>query len=526
MMLVSDSHQRQARSSLKRSACDRCRTHKLRCPRDTNYATACKRCERANVRCTTGAPKPPGRPVRSTAPTEQQGPTLSEAAGMAGELHRGGIKDTAPGPLSMREQYTHLTPDSWGRTGAEPATASLPRLHDPTHTPEDPHEDINGAGMLPLDMILGGDTDFLKTAFAQGKRGDAPAPPPDTIQGAMDWLDTLWPLEPESGRSTPAASASTSRAPRPSSSPSSSRLGGQSDDGDRNVASDASFQLCRFNLILSKQLSFFTTGPWEDPLAATTSLEAISGSPGRQAQSEQPDQPSMLGDVLRRASEFISILQQFKLAMASGTEATTRQPRPQRLSFPPPGWGSPTESANHVSPWPSPSTSTATPAPGTLAAFVANATPELSMATALSLLSSHLHLMAMYNALFRRIRASLSRIPAASIPALQVVPGLHLAGFPVHHGGLQIKMLIQVIEHHLETIDGALGLPAKYRVRRGGVRTPQVARGNGGLLEGSEFETLLDVVMGGNGAGPALGPGLRTILSLRQNIDNVERYLG
>lgn len=439
------------------------------------------------------------------------------------------MEDVAVGSSSIPGRYAPVTPDPWAHLGVEPTTASMPQLHDLTSTTEYTHEQMNGEGMAPLDMILTDNTDFLKTAFAQSESDDAPTLPlADASQGAIDWLDPFWPLGHESGQSTPAVSAvsavsaETDHAPRRSSSPSSSRLWGQS-DVDRDVTSDAGFRLCRFALSLSEQLFSFKIRPWEDALAATTGRGGIPDSPGRSPQSEQPDQPEVLGEVLRSTSEFISILQEFNLAIAP-TAGARCGPRPRRTSFPPPSRGSPTESATPVSSCIT-SVSSATRVPGTCAASITDAAPELSIATALSLLSSHLHLMAIYNALFRHLHASLSRIPAVSISALQVVPGLRLAGFPVHHGGLQIKMLIQVIEHYIETIDGALGLPAKYCLRGGGVRTLRASDYGGGLLEGREFEALLDAVMGGSGAGPALGPGLRTILALRQSIDDVEQYL-
>ncbi|KAI0384689.1 hypothetical protein F5Y04DRAFT_219384 [Hypomontagnella monticulosa] len=56
------------RSSLRRTACDRCRHSKLRCLRDENQQK-CTRCLRLELRCEVAPAKPPGRPRKSTSAT-------------------------------------------------------------------------------------------------------------------------------------------------------------------------------------------------------------------------------------------------------------------------------------------------------------------------------------------------------------------------------------------------------------------------------------------------------------------------
>ncbi|KIX97948.1 uncharacterized protein Z520_06026 [Fonsecaea multimorphosa CBS 102226] len=52
-----------------RSACDRCRRHKLRCERSSNSAK-CRRCSKANVECVTGAALRSGRPPLNRQPSD------------------------------------------------------------------------------------------------------------------------------------------------------------------------------------------------------------------------------------------------------------------------------------------------------------------------------------------------------------------------------------------------------------------------------------------------------------------------
>ncbi|KAJ5097663.1 hypothetical protein N7456_008384 [Penicillium angulare] len=70
----------------KRSACDRCRRHKLRCQRGTVSST-CHRCEKANAACTTGPALRSGRPIQPDSPQEQQSHP-SEAASSSDRENR------------------------------------------------------------------------------------------------------------------------------------------------------------------------------------------------------------------------------------------------------------------------------------------------------------------------------------------------------------------------------------------------------------------------------------------------------
>ena len=65
------------RASSKRSACDRCRTQKLRCLRvEWHPADACLRCVRSGSECITTSTKRPGRPPRNPANNASRQPTI------------------------------------------------------------------------------------------------------------------------------------------------------------------------------------------------------------------------------------------------------------------------------------------------------------------------------------------------------------------------------------------------------------------------------------------------------------------
>ncbi|KAI0865813.1 hypothetical protein F4860DRAFT_266547 [Xylaria cubensis] len=68
-----------SRSSLKRSACDRCQNMKLKCLRDSNYPQTCLRCLQTAVHCLTGPAKPLGRAARAAASLSRELPNYQEA---------------------------------------------------------------------------------------------------------------------------------------------------------------------------------------------------------------------------------------------------------------------------------------------------------------------------------------------------------------------------------------------------------------------------------------------------------------
>ncbi|KAI8958860.1 hypothetical protein F5Y11DRAFT_25637 [Daldinia sp. FL1419] len=92
-----------ARSSLKRTACDRCRRSKLRCLRDENQEK-CTRCLRLDLYCSVAPAKPPGRPRKATASKPARGDLVADTNGSSIQLieqESHGAADAANTPCSI-----------------------------------------------------------------------------------------------------------------------------------------------------------------------------------------------------------------------------------------------------------------------------------------------------------------------------------------------------------------------------------------------------------------------------------------
>jgi hypothetical protein len=114
----------------------------------------------------------------------------------------------------------------------------------------------------------------------------------------------------------------------------------------------------------------------------------------------------------------------------------------------------------------------------------------------------------------------LTRMPASSVSVLQTIPYLRLADLQVEHGGLQMKILIQVVEHQLGTIETVLGLPDEHRVF---TRHDEPCLHNVPTicLDGRNVGTLLTDVMGNSVAASAT----RIVASLREEMAKVRHLL-
>ncbi|EFW22509.1 hypothetical protein D8B26_000818 [Coccidioides posadasii str. Silveira] len=107
----------------KRYACDRCRKHKLRCPREAQAGDSCPRCLRAGAQCVTSTALPLGRPARSRTGTPSTQTT--ERVRKRDQSGSGNIVFRT----SRQQQYVHSGPDLTAVPPAERAHGEIATGH-------------------------------------------------------------------------------------------------------------------------------------------------------------------------------------------------------------------------------------------------------------------------------------------------------------------------------------------------------------------------------------------------------------
>ncbi|KAI1081409.1 hypothetical protein F5B20DRAFT_579273 [Whalleya microplaca] len=134
------------------------------------------------------------------------------------------------------------------------------------------------------------------------------------------------------------------------------------------------------------------------------------------------------GEALCRTSEFLTIIQ-----------SLMQQPR---------------EAHGETNPLPSPSVF------GTM-----------DLVITVDILSAYTQILSIYDGLFQQLYTTLrstmgQEASDLSMPRLQTLPGLQLAGFSVLQSNLQTKILMQAIMHQFETLEKVLALPRELRVSK------------------------------------------------------------
>ena len=109
--------------TLRRSACDRCRKHKLRCPPRANATQSCQRCVRAGLQCITGYTKPLGRASSNGVITSSH-KNIDPTAVQIGNSHRGPLNCMDMDVMSLNSQSSSLMTFAFGSTS--PWTLSNP----------------------------------------------------------------------------------------------------------------------------------------------------------------------------------------------------------------------------------------------------------------------------------------------------------------------------------------------------------------------------------------------------------------
>lgn len=150
-------------------------------------------------------------------------------------------------------------------------------------------------------------------------------------------------------------------------------------------------------------------------------------------------------------------------------------------------------------------------------------TPYTTPAT-LMLLSCYMQLLQLHDSVFRRVFSLLRDTPKNLLGscALQSESHVRIAGLDTVDGRLHIKFLIQSIEHHVETIEELLHVPARSRLSNRDASPTEP-------LDQTDSSELVRVAMAqvGHGSTSSSGSDLDQPLmaSLRESIGKVKDLL-
>ncbi|KAK1992310.1 hypothetical protein LX36DRAFT_302963 [Colletotrichum falcatum] len=503
----------QQRALATRTACDRCREHKLRCLRPQGRGDgACVRCARAGASCVTGAPRPLGRSragpdgnrrrprhsvfvvsatpprsaTRASLPSAQtpRGPEEPETPALAGSSHEGLVASppTRDGEGGFARVHGPLTADY----GELPSV-----LFD---------EGVPGSEETLDDAVF----DALDLGFPDGNY-DATALP-----DIVSVYDTrAFPMELEAGfrelngvgvgdgggggggggGGQPASSTSLSALPdthNPSFCvdqsflPHSPPRGGALDAANRlplgqpspGSSSDALVRLTRLNQCVAHQLSRMDAFVIGIPSSPALLDSCVGGVADLQA------------NPILRALESTAEL-----------AAIIRQVTP------------PVQDHRHQG------TSSSSSSSSSAAAAAAPSVPAVLMC-----LSGHMQLLQIYDTIFFHVHRFLGRLRDI-LGFFEDLPALtHISDLPPVKGDLYINIMIQVTRHNLGSVERALGLPAYlcFSAQR------TVSRGLlGGVDSPEPFQSIM-----GQACSPSEKSGRALVASMRTRIGNILSLLG
>lgn len=446
----------------KRAACDRCRDQKLRCPRFNSATEPCSRCLRAHAICVTSSSRPNGRPRIAPLPVAEQLPTGSGVS-------RGAIGlSSARKSTGARSTNGNRTPVQaniplWSPTASFDA---YPDLFNSSACPSAPHESINSQISSPGPRQSGVTSLVELQLLGDAQDGDSNAMELErsATVADSDFLETMANYD---------QNYSVGWAMQPI-----SEMGVEEQNITAATLADPRIQLSKLSELVAQQLDRVRTYSWRPSQVQANCI----------AKGQGMDQ-NPLAQVLQSNSELASILQEISRSH------TDHDQKDSAISV------STTPSSHSIGDPPSTS-------------------------TILLILATWLQLLELYDNLFGHFRNTLQEMPLDTITAFRGpmgMIGLLVPEMSLMQGDLSIKIMVQVINHQLESVEALLGLPDEYCVvRRGGAGIGKTHATPLFSILDVEVSKLLQTVMEDmpHGAGKA------TIASLGDKIKAVERVVG
>ncbi|KAL2044433.1 hypothetical protein N7G274_003138 [Stereocaulon virgatum] len=462
----------------KRSACDRCRKQKLRCPPRENATQSCVRCVRASLPCTTGYIKPLGRSGGDGVTTFSHGDAEPAAIFNIG---------MSEGPLSLMD-ITPLDSQSSPSTGITFESTNswiVPDVFNDNQSltqvwSRNPTQDMassNFPGSYAHESLLS--ENVLLPDVRLSTNGNTNG----TLSSGLDHLPSApTPSKLILGEQMPHADSIIMQRQQ--------MLIGSGENIPSRAECD--IRLSQLSLDLSKQMQELVTKSQQGITAGKDNNPSETPFEVTSKGSADACTSNAFGDALRSTSEFLAILLCYDSGVFGETSSATSMSQRSGVS-------------NDVS------------------------RSSVSFAIVLRLLSSYLRIIAIFDDLFHQLYELQCRSGATSpwlLTGLQTLPDLHLAGFPVQQGSLQTKILIQAIQHQFELTEKILGLPVELRV------SDRQEVYHIGLLQNDGAKPLLQAILdgqhGGGGADVFTLDRIRAIdslESLKENIMKVQQFL-
>ncbi|KAI0105549.1 hypothetical protein GGR51DRAFT_192817 [Nemania sp. FL0031] len=417
-----------------RSACDRCRAKRVRCPRGENSATPCARCIHAGAQCVTGSPGYPGRPRK----TRLVGGTIPGAPVMTpASVSSPGRESTPRDP-----DYVEVRTPAVG----EPVSTGMPVERAVTPSLNTPN-DLGGTrlGLSKPSIRAPNDSLFQESS-------DFYLPPNGT-----NLFDFPFTEESPASGSIPALVEQLSN---PSQGP---QLLSAADNLDMMLTGQSSNNMLDVDPFFDPFEWPSDAGPLKCPSAArslmrfqekmeqrVSAMGAYFLEPRNVVEGCKADGLMNMGTenpvatILLCTKEFIDIVQNL-----TATQPTTSDSLAQN-QLPPPS-----------------------------NAPRATRTESLSTEIALLVLSSYLMLMRLYDSLFHGVYHSLCEQPSETIKSLKAKAVFRIGGISSLQD-LPIKAyamgIVDVIQSQIQTLERCLGIPAEYCLS-GEMGTSQATRG-------------------------------------------------
>ena len=452
----------------KRSACDRCREHKVRCPRGDQNNEACTRCRRARASCVTSRAKPLGRPRTVLGVSRNTDKSCSQSSPSA--------SSSSEPPRSERFADKSLSQST--------SPLPWPVLDD-------------GNGLFPNVYPSANPNDNLDTSYSWliSDAYHLPALIPDADEGTLlesspssQESDTIpeVPLIPLDGPPPPAHLVDSFVENSLDRIGDSRNLDMQARNYRLHGISESSNTitlLSRLNGSLARHVADINLYPVESESFQLACYDVSISSA-----------PHPLSPVLQTTSDFLTLIQKLRASSFSSSQYSASWE--QMGSVTRPGGATPLMASRSKAPSP---------------------VSLLDIPTILMLLAGHLQLIQLYDVLFDRVYISLRNMSYEEIALFESLPGLQGACIPPGQGLLQMKIIFQIIEHYIRQIERFIGLPSEYCV----FRQQDSCQG---ILGSFVSPVLLHAVMNQVNCAQG-GPSTGNISSLKGNVQKVQELL-